>query len=260
MTAQNAPGATKPSETGSRATKTASGPTAPPGAVADAVDRAQTKPPFAAALVAALSELTNVVRDLTAKVEMKQGGTYTYQYADLGSLLADVRPKLARHGIAISQDVTTEGNSVTVETTLLHVSGESRTSKPLTLPGGGAPQSIGSAITYARRYQLTAMLGLGAEDDDGQAAAHEVQARKSASRRPDRAVVTKPPAADEKRKPWERIAAKYGVTPGKLLVDARNLAVSTNVDLPDKVEDITQELLEGLVEVYEQALKDEPPL
>lgn len=127
---------------------------------------------FAASLVAALGELTNVVRDEAANIPGKDGRQgYSYRYADLGGLLSGVRPILAKHGLAITQGVTNDGRQVAVTTTILHVSGESMVTDPLTLPGAGTPQAVGSAITYARRYQLMAVLGLASDDDDGQQAA-----------------------------------------------------------------------------------------
>jgi hypothetical protein len=66
--------------------------------------------------------------------------------------------------------VVTNGRDVEVWTTILHVSGQYRTDGPLAFNGGSNPQQAGSAITYARRYALSALLGVLAEDDDGESA------------------------------------------------------------------------------------------
>lgn len=73
------------------------------------------------------------------------------------------------NGIAVSQDIANDINGVSVTTTLLHESGESKTSSPCWLPVAKKdPQGYGSAITYARRYSLAAMLGISVDkDDDG---------------------------------------------------------------------------------------------
>jgi len=90
-------------------------------------------------------------------------------YADLASVRNACRP-LSRHGIAILQPTTADGARVTVTTLLLHVSGE-WVSESLTLTAGAnTPQAVGSAITYGRRYGLSAMVGIAPEDDDGEAA------------------------------------------------------------------------------------------
>lgn len=124
------------------------------------------------ALAAAQTELEPPRKTKSARVEMKGGGSYTYAYADLADVIASTLPVLARHGIAVVQDVTTEPGAVHVTTTLRRGEGALRFG-PLSLPvNAGTPQAIGSAITYARRYALTAALGVAAEtDDDGTTAA-----------------------------------------------------------------------------------------
>ena len=125
---------------------------------------------IAAAWVAAWAELDAIEKRQTADT-----GTYKYSYASLGDVLGSVRPVLARHGLAIMQDVESvqleRGWAVTVVTRLVHVSGAAWLSPSLLLPAGQGPQAIGSAITYGCRYSLVAFLGIGiGGDDDGQAA------------------------------------------------------------------------------------------
>ena len=112
-------------------------------------------------LAAANLELTNPHKDGKA-----DAGQYSYSYATLDAITALVRPVLANHGISITQDVTLEDGRLSVTTTLLHSSGESLTFGPLVGPSGSSWQQLGSGISYARRYQLLACLGLAAGDDD----------------------------------------------------------------------------------------------
>lgn len=89
------------------------------------------------------------------------------KYADLASILEAVRPALAKHGLSHVQlaGANAEGDAV-VSTYLLHSSGEF-ISGELSLPVTKADaQGFGSALTYARRYGLQAILGVAAEDDD----------------------------------------------------------------------------------------------
>jgi len=74
------------------------------------------------------------------------------------------------NGLALVQSPSTAGNVVTVTGTLYHTSGESITSVLSGTAKDTTPQAIGSAITYFRRYQMCAVLGVAAEDDDGAAA------------------------------------------------------------------------------------------
>jgi hypothetical protein len=124
-----------------------------------------------AAFIAFAAEVPPIPMDKVAVVDTRSGGSYTYRYADLADLLALVRPLLARHGLAVTQDVQTVDREARVTTFVLHVSGGSLAFGPLGLPLGDTPQGTGSAITYARRYALLAALGLATEeDDDGHAA------------------------------------------------------------------------------------------
>ena len=125
---------------------------------------------LAASLVAALNELQHIAKGNTAKVETKVGRSYTYTYADLGTVIDAVRPVLAKHNLAVMQDVTSGERQVWVQTVIMHSSGEVRSFGPVGMPAGDTPQTLGSAITYCRRYALLAALGIATEDDDGHAA------------------------------------------------------------------------------------------
>jgi len=119
-----------------------------------------------AAYVKAKSEL--------AKVAIKKSATnphFKSKYAELKDYQEAVDPVLAKHGLAITQHVTTNEGKVECNTKLWHENGESMESGVLALtPDKSTPQGVGSAITYARRYSLSSFLGLAAEDDDGNAA------------------------------------------------------------------------------------------
>jgi hypothetical protein len=118
------------------------------------------------ALAKAQAEMGRVLRDKTAKVPTKSGGSYSFDYADLASVLDVVKPALAKHGIAVVQAAGIEGDRVTVETRLLHASGEWLESTLAMKPDDLSPQKIGSAVTYARRYALSSMVGVASEEDD----------------------------------------------------------------------------------------------
>ncbi|MBC7318137.1 ERF family protein [Candidatus Bipolaricaulota bacterium] len=100
---------------------------------------------------------------------------YRSKYAPLPDILNLVRPLLAKNGLVLYQDVgSTKDGAVCVRTHLIHESGESLSTSPLYMKpearhkekGKPTPQAIGSAITYARRYQILALLGIASEDDD----------------------------------------------------------------------------------------------
>jgi len=122
---------------------------------------------IATALAAAQGELENTHKDQKAVA-----GKARYTYANIASVLADVRPVLARHGLAVVQGVgRDEQGDVLVTTRLVHRSGEwMESALPLPVDRMGGIQGVGSAITYGRRYGLQAMLGIASDDDDGAAA------------------------------------------------------------------------------------------
>lgn len=113
-----------------------------------------------AALAKANVELTNPTKDKTANA-----GAYGYKYASLDTILAHVRPVLAKHGLSIIQDVTLADGRAVVTTRLLHASGQSITFGPVTWASGPDIQKAGGAITYLRRYALTAALSVAADED-----------------------------------------------------------------------------------------------
>lgn len=89
------------------------------------------------------------------------------KYAPLSDILSMARPILSKHGLSVLQSPSGDGQNVTVTTLITHESGEWIESEPLTLKADKATaQGAGSAITYARRYALSAMLGISSEDDD----------------------------------------------------------------------------------------------
>ena len=94
-------------------------------------------------------------------------------YADLGEILATVKPALASNGIALIQSTGFDGAVVSVTTTLAHESGGYITSVATCVPAKSDAQGIGAATTYLRRYGCAAMTGIGQEDDDGNAARHD---------------------------------------------------------------------------------------
>lgn len=120
------------------------------------------------ALFAALAKAQAKIR--TAAKDSKNPH-FNSKYADLASVAEACREALTENGICVLQDPSTEGNQVKCVTTLGHSSGESYESKALSMvPRDLSPQSVGSCVTYLRRYQLASVVGVAPDDDDGNAA------------------------------------------------------------------------------------------
>ena len=94
------------------------------------------------------------------------------QYADLSSGLNAIRAALSANSIAVVQTTRMEGDVLTLNTMLAHSSGQWIGSQWQVCKLPAPPQVIGSALTYARRYTLFALVGIAGEgeDDDANAA------------------------------------------------------------------------------------------
>jgi hypothetical protein len=123
----------------------------------------KTHETLASALAAAQGEMSNASKNA-------KNPHFKSTYADLASMRDAVIPVLSAHGIALIQLCDGDGQTVSVTTRILF-GAESMDCGRLTIPIGGArnpAQAVGGAITYARRYQLGAVAGVAAtEDDDG---------------------------------------------------------------------------------------------
>ena len=98
---------------------------------------------------------------------------FNSKYASLSTILTAVTPVLTEAGLSIVQMPTGENE---LQTTLIHSSGEWISSTMKLAPIKADPQAQGSAITYARRYAVGAILSLNIdEDEDANAATHGKQ-------------------------------------------------------------------------------------
>jgi len=109
---------------------------------------------LAAALAAAQGMMENAIMN-------RINPHFKSKYADLAAIFDAARKPLSANGLAIVQTI---GDGV-LHTRLLHTSGQWIASEH-PLPMSGRPQEIGSALTYARRYSLSALIGIAADEDD----------------------------------------------------------------------------------------------
>lgn len=94
------------------------------------------------------------------------------KYADLSSVVEAIKKPLTDNGLSYIQRVFDKENHACVETVILHSSGQSIYCGIVSVPVSKQDaQGFGSAMTYARRYSLSAAFGVAPEDDDGNAAA-----------------------------------------------------------------------------------------
>src|SRR5215207_242796 len=126
---------------------------------------------IAAALAKAQVELANPGKSCTATLRstLPGGGDRSFRYAPLSSGLEIVRKCLGRHEIAIVQTTAIDhpAGLVRLTTVLAHSSGEWISSDWPVCPVSetAAPQRMGAALTYARRYALFTLVGIAGDDD-----------------------------------------------------------------------------------------------
>lgn len=139
---------------------------------------------IATALADVQAELPRILKGERAYVKSEKGA-YSYAYASLADIHEVVLPRLANAGLAWScaPTIRDDGRYVLVCTLLHGASGENMACE-FPLPSQARPQELGSAITYARRYALCAMVGIAADEDDDGQAAEQAARQQQEQRRP----------------------------------------------------------------------------
>lgn len=113
---------------------------------------------LATALALAQSEMKN------ARLN-KQNPHFKSRYSDLAEIRDAVTPALTKNGLSVVQGTdTSDDGKLIVVTRLLHKSGQWIESRfPISYD---KPQAMGSSITYGRRYTLSAICNIAADEDD----------------------------------------------------------------------------------------------
>jgi hypothetical protein len=188
---------------------------------------------LAGALVLAQGEIENASKNA-------KNPHFKSTYADLAEIINTVRPTLTKHGLSVVQFPGFAEGVVTVETMLLHKSGEWIKGE------AGAPaskqdaQGVGSAVTYLRRYSLAAVCAIAQEDDDGNAVSSRNGGQSEPRYQPvkggvvdtDTGEVTPnatPIATQREREMLERYVLQFVDVEGMTPAEKKNLTVATNL-------------------------------
>lgn len=135
---------------------------------------------IAKALIAFQSQVETIKKDSTNPF-------FKSKYASLENVIEGTREPLKKNNLAFSQFPAGDNNLTTI---LMHSSGEFMKSSVKMFPKDNTPQGQGSAITYMRRYALSAILGLATEEDDDGNAGSKTSALKTTVA-PKKAIPTK---------------------------------------------------------------------
>lgn len=126
---------------------------------------------LAEALAKAQGELKNPAFD-------SQNPHFRSRYASLAAVRDATIPVLSKHGLSVSQLPLCEDGRAGCETVLMHSSGEYMSTSIMLPVERPTAHGVGSALTYARRYALMAIVGVvGDDDDDGNASVGKAVSR-----------------------------------------------------------------------------------
>jgi len=127
-----------------------------------------------------VNELYSALAKAQLEMEVAKTGStnpfFKSKYADLAAVVKASRPSLAKNGLSVIQRVLpNEAGALSLYTRLCHSSGQWMESRMPINPPKQDIQTLGSYITYLRRYSYASVVGVVAadEDDDGEAGMQE---------------------------------------------------------------------------------------
>lgn len=181
------------------------------------------------ALAKAQGEFLPLAKNRTVEIQTKAGGKYRFRYADLEAVLSATRAALAKNGLSTLQIVEQEAgsNQPLLRTVLAHESGATVESR-MRLPAndGGDIKNYGAAISYLRRYALSSMLSVAADDDldeDG-------------NEGPEPGAATKPPVNQQsQKKPENQQPSTYPDDSFTKNLPAWEKAIAAGKKTPDEI-------------------------
>ena len=152
---------------------------------------------IAPALIKAQSQMQGIIKE-------GKNPAFRSKYVTLDSILDTLRPILTSNGLMLTQGSTPPWGveSITVESRIIHTSGEwiaTTVTIPVTKPDA---HGLGSALTYGRRYSVSALLAISADEDDDANGA--VQAQDGYRRGPQGNIVIDEPIKPTSARPLSR--------------------------------------------------------
>jgi hypothetical protein len=163
------------------------------------------------------------------------------KYASLSAIMDAAKKPLSDNGLAVVQSIEKGTDGLLVVTTIMHQSGEfiSDSGLPLMLDKNNM-QGLGSAITYAKRYSISSMLGIVADQDDDANAASKPVNKTTVNTVNTASIETKKPSSfmastEQINTIKDLLAVKLGYTKDEcILFIARVAGKSSTADLTDK--------------------------
>ena len=129
--------------------------------------------------------LANFHKELKQPMKDANNPFFKSKYVPLENVVEAIDDVAPKFGLTYSQyPVTTDDGKVGISTVLLHERGEFIEYPPATTkPDKNTPQGVGSALTYMRRYSLSAVFGITSDqDDDGNEASGNTKAKQTSNK------------------------------------------------------------------------------
>ena len=181
----------------------------------------------------------------------KKNPHFNSKYASLAAIIDAVRKPLTDNGLSFAQTTNVGEHGFFLETKLLHSSGQWLSSQ-YPLPQGATAQQTGSALTYARRYSLSAITGTAADEDDDAERRREGEPAEYSAPKPKAAEPVQKAIAHAIPRPKEIKAVEWG----RKLVEQIKLCDETDeIDAWMKANDKSlKELEEKAPQVYDRVV------
>lgn len=193
-------------------------------------EQKQAKKSFLAALSKFQTLVPVLKKAKTANVPTRTGGSFSYKYADLGTITQAIKVALNECGLSYRWEFTETNNKMKVTCIVSHLDGHTETtSMEGAADGSGAKNDIqqkGSTHTYLQRYTLIGALGLSTADEDNDG---KEQPKKQAAKPQPQAP---PPTKDEILEQWKQVLGEV-----KTKLHLKNLYLQ-NKSVVDANEDI----------------------
>lgn len=120
---------------------------------------------IATALALAQAKMVQPEKNKTVTVKTRDGRTYTFDYADYGAIVKAVVGPLSENGICFTHLTQYLDRQLILVTKLIHGESGEELETIYPLPSTSDPKDFGGALTYGKRYSLSAITGCVADDD-----------------------------------------------------------------------------------------------
>jgi hypothetical protein len=192
---------------------------------------------IAAALAKAQGQIPAPPKTKTVDYQPEKGPRVYYKYADLADVIAAYKAALSQNEIMVTHRLNYGSKGYGMTTEIVHSSGEFlATWYPLPDPANREtrPQAFGSALTYARRYSISALLGIASDEDDDGASAPPRKPSEGSNRTPSPGQAAPRPQGTQRQAP-------AGPSQGSVLPAAGGPGTATQVPPDNKAQKLVTE-------------------